>query len=429
MAKAFKKFGPEPQGPQEGDKRTFGGQEQVFTRGNWSVAPAPTPAPTPRAIRYPSGGGAPTAPLSEINQARARLFGTPEERERLTTERRTQIRTDVRAQFQDYIDAINVSFNRLLEEEKGLGLERAGRTRATASARGTLGGSFGEADIRRTGLFNIGQQRGIEEDRRLALAEVFTKIDERSTSEIEARRLEREGKAEKYLEYLEGRKVDTEADIKQLAATGISKFEIPEDRYKQLLEHSELDPLQFDAIWNESLPAHLRPTITDTTVRLDNGNAGLLRIETDPQTGESTQKRMDFGVTHEELFGKYPGGTKEVGGILYGIKADGTLIPLTKKEKTLKDFPASYQEWSLAGKPGTYEEFLRRKQGEGKFSPTADERSAVARYLSDRSRFPNMTPEAMKEVMGDQETFYGVLEEATQEEGFNLQPFKYPFAF
>jgi len=408
--------------------------EGTFILENQTPSPAPTPTPTPtetgRLVRYPTEGYVAPAPATtEIDKARQALYGTEEERKLLTEGDKSKVRTDVREQFQAYLDAVNKQYNRLIQEEKQRGVSRLGRARAAASAGGTLGGSFGEAALSETERYNLELEGGLEQQRALKLEEVYAKIDDRALKEIESRQAERRGKAEAYLNYLKDVKTESESDIKELASSGVKIGNISEDRYQQLLKQSGKDPLQFESFYYSNLPANLKPTTQDITTKLPNGNAGMIRIEVDPQTGKSNTRSFDFGIKHEELFGKYPGGTKEVNGILYGIRSDGTLTPLTKKTTELKDMPTSYQEWSLSGgQTGTglkYGEWLRRKEGSGAtFKPTADEKSAVQRYIS---RYGDEAD--AKKAETDSAFFYAILDKSIGTEGFNIQPFKYPFGY
>lgn len=407
-----------------------GGKYKLSSTGQGYEEVTAPAAVSERAVRYPGGSAAAPAP-SELDTARASLFGKPEDRTLLDETGKAKVRSDVRQQFQDYLDAVNSNFNRLLTEEKARGTQRLGQTRAAAAAGGTLGGSFGDQSLNTMGGYNASLEAGVEEKRNLTLADVFSKIDERAQKEIDAQQSERLGKANAYIGFLTGAKTEAQDNIKTLASSGVKTSQIPEQRYQQLLRQSGMDPLQFDAFYNANLPASMKPTITDTTTRLPNGNAGMLRIETDPQTGKSTNKYFDYGVTHEQLFGQYPGGTKEVDGVLYGIKSDNTLVPLTKKTTSLKDLPTSRQEWELAGGQSgtgkTYADFLKEKNG-NTFKPTADEKSAVNRYLTTLGA----TTENFKQAETNPEFFYGILEKAvnpTGAEKFNIQPFKYPFGF
>jgi len=407
--------------------------EGTFVLENAASPLAPTSTPTPttninaRPIRYPTEGAiTPVLPQTDIEKAQSELYGAPEERKLLDEAGKSKIRANVREQFQTYLDAVNASYNRLLSEEKQRGVGRLGRTRAGAAAGGILGGSFGEQALGETERYNVELEKGVEEGRQLKLAEFFTKIDERALKEIEAQQAERKGKAEAYINFLTTSKTDTQRDIKTLASSGIKISDIPENRYKQLLNQSGMDPLQFESFYYSNLPDNLKPITKDIETRLPNGNAGMIRIETDPKTGKSTQRTFDYGVKNEQLYGKYPGGIIKENGIIYGIGPDGTLTPLTKKQNELKDLPTSYQEWSLAGKPDTYANFLKKKKDAGgaEFKPSTDERSAVNRYISKYG-----SEEDIKKVETDSGFFYSILEKAVGTEEFNIQPFKYPFGY
>ena len=381
--------------------------EGTFVLENAASPLAPTSTPTPttninaRPIRYPTEGViTPVLPQTDIEKAQSELYGAPEERKLLDEAGKSKIRADVREQFQTYLDAVNASYNRLLSEEKQRGVGRLGRTRAGAAAGGILGGSFGEQALGETERYNVELEKGVEEGRQLKLAEFFTKIDERALKEIEAQQAERKGKAEAYINFLTTSKTDTQRDIKTLASSGIKISDIPENRYKQLLNQSGMDPLQFESFYYLNLPANLKPITKDIETRLPNGNAGMIRIETDPKTEKSTQRTFDYGVKNEQLYGKYPGGTEKVNGILYGIGPDGTPTPLTnyfnnaiKLGKDNDNLDIRARTTTEEVKPLSMWEIGQFKNIYGWTPPYGFSQSQLDKYIQDN---PNATPEELE---------------------------------
>jgi len=395
--------------------------------------PAGVSVPGSRVVRYPtdtSGSKVETTGISELQKARNDLYGDPESRTAMTEEGKTSIRNKVRDEFQSYIDAVNASYQNLFAQEGRAGEQRAGRTRASAANAGTLGMTFGNAAMNTMDTYNDEQLAALETKKQLDIQKIYGKINEVARKDIELEMASRDKNAEDYIKSLEANQTESRGMIDTLAATGMDIKELDNKRYADLLKTSGYDPLTFSTIWNSKLPESLRKQYQTVDTQLPNGNFGIMKIGYDPKTKQPlAPETYDFGVKYSDVKGKYPGGYKEVDGVLYGLQQDGSLVPLTKKTNGLKDMPSSYQEWSLAGgTKGTgleYGDWLKRKDTSGAgFKPTADEKSAVNRYLG---TLPGVTPEDFKKVETDSGFFYGLLQKAVTKESFNIQPFKYPY--
>ena len=389
--------------------------------------------PGSRVPRYPvdsSGNKVDTTGISELQKTRNELYGDPSARTAMTEEGKTATRNKVRDEFQSYIDAINASYQNLFAQETKKGEQRLGRTRAITSNQGTLMSSFGESALRNTEDMNAEEIAALETRKQLDLQKVYGQINEIARKDIELEMNAREKNSENYIKSLEANQNEARNMLGTLASTGMDISELDNRQYTDLLKSSGYDPLTFKTIWNSKLPDSLRKQYQTVDTQLPNGNFGIMRIGYDPKTKQPlAPETYDFGVKYQDVKGKYPGGYKEVDGVLYGLQQDGSLVPLTKKANGLKDMPSSYQEWSLAGgTKGTgleYGEWLKRKDTSGAgFKPTADEKSAVNRYLG---TLPNVSPEDFKKAETDSGFFYGLLQKAVNKEGFNIQPFKYPF--
>lgn len=78
--------------------------------------------------------------------------------------------------------------------------------------------------------------------------------------------------------------------------------------------------------------------------------------------------------------------------------------------------PSSYQEWVLAGKPGTYASFVQTKSSSNNastFNPTTSEKSVVQRYLNSADgKAAGATADDVSKSKSDPDFFYYVLQQA-----------------
>lgn len=81
------------------------------------------------------------------------------------------------------------------------------------------------------------------------------------------------------------------------------------------------------------------------------------------------------------------------------------------------DAPASYREWTLAGKPGTYQDWVQGGGGggAGAFKPTAEQKAVVGRFVnSDLSKDLGFTDADKSKLYADSNFFYWTLQKATE---------------
>jgi len=411
--------------------------EQSKTVDFASAIPLKETAPitTTKAPRYPvdSTTGKTTTETQEspLQKARRELYGSLDTSQ-LTDEGKSKIREQVREDFEAYFDAINAKYAQLFKQEEGAAAQRSGRTRAISSARGLLDSSFGTQAEKTTEEFNIESRKALENQKLSEISVVSQNMENIAQKEIEAERARISGNADKYIKFLEESQSEARANIERLAKSGAMVSDISEKDYAQLLKSSGYDPLTFKSVWNSNLPESMRVQYQTSDTQLPNGNFGIVRYGYDPISKKPiAPETYDFGVSYQTVKGKYPGGYKEVDGILYGLQQDGSLTPLTKKQTSFSDMPSSYKEWNLAGgEKGTgktYAEFVKQSSGGAVFKPTSDEKSAVNRYLSSlKEKGMAVTDEDFKKAESDSGFFYSLLDKAIKEKEFNIQPFKYP---
>ena len=87
-----------------------------------------------------------------------------------------------------------------------------------------------------------------------------------------------------------------------------------------------------------------------------------------------------------------------------------------------KEGPTSYQEWTLAGKPGTYAQFLKDRKDTEFFRPAPEEKSAVARWMRKQEDFDAAD---LDKLETDPNFFYWGLQNAI-EAGMYVSPKQLP---
>lgn len=368
--------------------------------------------------------------LSPLQQAQVDLFGDPKTRAPLTETEQQAIRDRTRAQFDEQIASINAYSNQLAAQATERGQGRLGQDRSIQNNRGTVGSSFGTAQTKNVEGVNASEQAAIESERQIKLAGVYDKIDQRALDAIQAEKAQRTGNANAYIQFLQQAQTSSREDIKSLAGSGIPLDQLPEKDFQALLKDSGYDPLVFKAVYNAALPKAAQIDYHYEKV----GNS-IFAFHSDPKTGK---------IVKEEFQTTAPTGYDD-----FTMTADGTPLFVNKQTGQAiiapgfkqgqfnkpEAAPASFQEWSLAGKPGTYASYLQQKNGSS-FKPTSDEKSAVNRFINDTySKNPSLKVEDRQKDIDKASTdsgfFYSMLQKAVEESqggtAFPLQPFKYPY--
>lgn len=350
------------------------------------VAPtAPIPPPAPGATNPPSGTGLEflryESPFEK--ETRARLESA--EKNKLTPADEQRIREQERAQVQAQIDAINTMFAGEFKKAEREGANRLGSITAI-QARGNLMGSDFEVAQREKGVeINADIRRGIETRQNLEIQKLFEKVDDRVTKKVEAENTLRKENATGYLKFLEQQQNEAREDIKTLAAGGISLDKLSKDQFTNLLKDTGYDEFTLRAIHN----ANKKENKIDYKFELKNGK--VFGYGVDPTDGQ-----LKF------IEKEAPAGFATATGGKYSEKVtpDGTmlLIPDTidpnkpidqqvimfGKEGQFKDQASNtttnYKDWVLAGKPGTYAEFLKNKGGTFG-DPSEGDKSAAVNFL------------------------------------------------
>lgn len=228
-----------------------------------------------------------------------------------TEEEELSIREKIRKQMQTYIDAINKVYAGLIGKEEEAGVERLGQTRAITARAGLLGGPRGVAQMEKTKGYTQAQIKILEEEKGLEVAKIFGRIDERAEAEIQLRKTEAKEASKEYITYLKEQTVEAKNDASMLAQSGISLDRLKKamreggkegEVYEQLLEETGWSELQFDAMYNMSLP---KEDQVDWQYQIVKGVAGKNKIVAygmDPITGTLKQHSydLDFDVPEDD---------------------------------------------------------------------------------------------------------------------------------
>lgn len=213
---------------------------------------------------------------------------------------------------QTAIDAINASMNRLIEEERAMGLQRTGRVRAIESSAGLAGSPRGEAQRTEVEKFNAEAMKALENERTAKISQILLDVENRAGEEIEAKRLEAAGNAEAYVNFLQGSQTQAKADIKELAGLGVKLEQLAPEDIRDLITHSGYDDLTFKTLWNANLPKAAK--IDYKTEKVGNS---ILFYGVDPQTGKLVTEKYDLekSLKSNEEF-------KEIDGVPYAMSRD-----------------------------------------------------------------------------------------------------------
>lgn len=314
----------------------------------------------------------------------------------------TAIKEQTRREMQTYIDAINESYDRILGEERGRGQERMAQTRAIASRSGVLGSDFGASYLEGTRQKNAEVERAIESERAIKIQAVLQKVDDRAMALIEKQKTEALGNTERYLQYLSGEQEQAKGDAKQLAEAGVSLDQLQEEDYKKLLDQTGMNNIVFKAFYNASLPKSKQ-----RDYHYEKVGDTLVAFSVNPMTGKLERESFEFPeMKADDEFKVLDDGTplliSKQGGAVTNIRIpEGFKQGQFAKPRAPNEPPSSYQEWTLAGKPGTYADWLLNKK-DGTQETEGDKKRAIisemGQMLGALSRNGVVTPERWSQL-------------------------------
>lgn len=314
------------------------------------------------------------------------------------------IREQRRREAQAEIDAIDAVYNTMVSDRRVVNEGNLGSTRASDARGGNLGGDFGNANMSRQRDLNENAIKAINAERGVKIQSIFADINKSVKDEVAAKKAEALGQADSYKNYLSDAQTKARAAAASLGSSGLSFDELKSQQpevLNTLLKNTGYDEFTLATIMNNNKKAAEKINYTYKTV----GNK-VIGYGLNPKTGEieSIEKTIP-GLGDKEL-GEYSPTTLPDGTLIFTPKVIDPSKPLKDqvliygneeqfgKEQNLpvsaqeyeyakkngytgsfQDYqnedanrrasasstPSSYREWELAGKPGTYADWLDRK--------------------------------------------------------------------
>jgi hypothetical protein len=281
----------------------------VFSGGS-SAAPASTATPE----RYSRLPDAPDTPMLPGNDTRSMAERTIFESAQPVNEQ--SIREEKRKAAQSSIDAINASFNRVIQQEKEAGQVRADRGRSLNIAAGLGGSDFGSARAEEIDSKNREVVQLAEQERDAKVAAILANVEDTASAAIAARKQEALLGAEKTLSLMKQKQEEARKQVTDLAASGVSLDALKEkspDTYQKLVDTTGDDPLLLEAVFNQAASAKNKVDYTYHSL----GDGRVLR----------TGKKGDGTAVSEQIF-NYPSLTKDTQLV---ITPDGTPLIFDKQ--------------------------------------------------------------------------------------------------
>ncbi len=339
-----------------------------------------------------------------------------------TEESMAKTRQDYRNQAQAQIDAITATYANKLKTATTEGEGRLGQTLAIGARRGLLGSPMAEAQKEQTTKYNEQVIGAIEAQKQQEIGLIFDKFDQRAQEAINQQKNEAITGANTYLNYLKENQAEARSDFqiiaksKKIASLNLfssvdienwqkqtgwddfmlqTVFDINKPSAQQIdwdkrvigntLIWSGIDPVtgQLKTITKE-LPAKLEATKYESIVTPD--GTLIFYNPTDPNDIKTYGVEGQYAKPEKnanEIRTLSPGQTlvDANGKVIYSVPEDednktvnvspgqsvinpktGEII-YTAPAKATDDFtnmPSSWKEWSLAGKPGEYVDWVKK---------------------------------------------------------------------
>lgn len=275
-----------------------------YTNPTQQTAPTPAaPQVTPQANAAVPTSPAPN-PIADYYNSLNKSF-TPEDEQK--------IRESTRQQMQSQIDAINAQYSNLIAQENNAqdlqAQKNAGMVRATSARSGLLGSDFGNANIQ-TDAQNSAKAKSaalaeLENQKQVALQQVFGNIEARASEEIKQRKAEAMGNQEQYINFLQQSQEQARADLKGLAKAGVNLDALNPQQKEALLKQTGYEPGMAELIYNASKP---KPSQIDYKFeKLADGRGMFYGV--DPVTGELKTQNVNVDVPEGFTMTIAPDGT------------------------------------------------------------------------------------------------------------------------
>jgi hypothetical protein len=266
-------------------------------RQTGAVTTAPV-APTSNTGMTPANTAVATKPLRYTGQDAAPGMPTPTSyngspllnKPTLGAVDENTIREETRKRMQSSIDAINANYTNLISQEKVIGQDRAGQTRAIDARSGTMSSDFGQAQQEKTTQFNKQQEKYLADEQNAKVQSILLNIEDRASAEIQRQKQEALGQYQMDMGEYEKAQETARADLKVLAESGVDLNSLNPAQKAALLKQSGYEEGMGELVYNAMKP---KPKQIDYKFeKLADGRGMFYGV--DPQTGEL--KRVDVSV-------------------------------------------------------------------------------------------------------------------------------------
>lgn len=250
-----------------------------------TATPVAPPAPTPTPATF---GGNPL--LSKPT------LGTFDE---------NAIREETRKRMQSSIDAIEANYANLISQERVIGVDRAGQTRATNARSGLMGSDFGAANQEKTTQFNQQQVKALEDEKMAKVNAVLLNIEDRASAEIQGKKGEALDKYKLDMGEFEKAQEAARGDFAALAKAGVDLNKLNPAQKAALLQQTGYDEGMGELIYNAMKPQAQK--IDYKFEKLADGRGLFYGV--DPTTGQLVTKEVSMDIPDDMSLTIAPDGT------------------------------------------------------------------------------------------------------------------------
>ena len=236
--------------------------------------------------------------------------------------------------YQGLVDSLNFKFDDQIrqanrQEEANLGEARA--LQANAGIQTTPMGMSQNQNLRN---YSEAQRKSIDNDRNLAVQEIFGRVRAEARDEIKAQKELALGNTEKYLSFLKNQQVSYKTKMSELGAMGMTSKELKSkdvQGYEKIKQILGLDDGELDLYLNNARDEATKIKY-EAPVKLEDGRVMLFGI--DPLTGKHVQNILDANV---------PANSKAVYATVNGVSGlfyedeNGNLTPSPSAQKLSMD--------------------------------------------------------------------------------------------
>lgn len=152
-----------------------------------------------------------------------------------------RIRSQVTAQMQGELDAIEERFTTLAAQEERTAADRSGRTRALGARSGLIGSARGDAQAQKTENLNKEAMKALQAEKAAEIQSVYGRIDQRAREAIALESQQAQMRRDEYLGQLKERRDQAREDLAVFAKGGLTIDEIDPADLNELMKDSGLN--------------------------------------------------------------------------------------------------------------------------------------------------------------------------------------------